>query len=136
MNCEFLYSTLENANSAAEPKVNAVNQTSTITSPLLPTVVPWFDNLQVHACAHALCLSVWALTNFYYSSLLPTESYSRDADADGVSGEDKASHFIHGHAGVEHSLGHSWVSMHLFWRNSFLKGILGEPLPGMKFYLL
>lgn len=67
-------------------------------------------------------------------SLIPESPHN--GDADGVSDEDKASHFIHWHAGVEHSLGHSWVSLHLFRRNSFLKGILGEPLPGMKFYLL
>lgn len=78
MNCEILYISLENANSAAEPKVNAVNQTSTITSPLLPTVVTWFASLQVQACARALCLTVWALTNFYYSFSFPTESYSRE----------------------------------------------------------
>lgn len=67
-------------------------------------------------------------------SLIPESPHN--GDADGVSDEDEASHFIHGHAGVEHSLGHSWVSLRLFRRNSFLKRILGEPLPGMKFYLL
>lgn len=67
-------------------------------------------------------------------SLIPESPHN--GDADGVWDEDEASHFIHCRAGVEHSLGHSWVSLHIFRRNSFLKGILCEPLPVMKFYLL